>query len=272
MARTMNRILAVIDPTRSQQWALRKAVMIAKGRGGIEVLAYLAVFSNTKSSDENELREVELHRQTIWLHEALAEFSDSGVTITPIVEWHKDWPEAVISAASETTADLVIKHASGKPKSLGSSDRQLIRGVHTAVMLINRKPEAKLGTLLTALNLNAQDAVHKRLNDELIGMANQIRGVQAEADLHLVNAYPDSEHFVHPPDLAKKAGIERAHAHSKQGKPAEVIEETANAIGAELVMIGSVGRSGLSGLYIGNTAEKILDRLECDVLILGAPS
>ncbi len=114
--------------------------------------------------------------------------------------------------------------------------------------------------------------MHQRLNDELIGMANQIRGVPAEADLHLVNADPDSEHFAHPPDLAKKVGIERARAHSKQGKPAEVIEDTASTIGAELVMIGSVGRSGLSGVYIGNTAEKILGRLECDELILGAPS
>ena len=34
MANTLNRILAVIDPTRRQQWALRKAVMIAQGRQG----------------------------------------------------------------------------------------------------------------------------------------------------------------------------------------------------------------------------------------------
>lgn len=202
----------------------------------------------------------------------LAEFSDSGVTITPVVEWHENWAEAAIAAASESTADIVLKHASGKPKSLGSSDRQLIRGVRTAVMLINREAEARLGTLLVALDLNAGDAAHQRLNEDLLELANQIRGVQAEADLHVINAYPLSEHFVHPTDLAKKAGIERPRAHSKQGKPAEVIEETANTIGAELVMIGSVGRSGLSGLYIGNTAEKILSGLDCDVLILGVPS
>lgn len=39
MAHTFNPILAVIDPTRRQQWALRKAVMIAKGGEGVEVLA-----------------------------------------------------------------------------------------------------------------------------------------------------------------------------------------------------------------------------------------
>jgi universal stress protein E len=272
MAPTLNRILAVIDPTRRQQWALRKAVMIAQGRKGIEVTAYLAAFSSADAGDANELREVELHRQKLWLNELLAEHADSGVAITPIVEWQKDWAEAAIAAALESQADIVVKNASGKPKSLGSTDRQMIRGVRNAVMLINREPKAQLGTLLVALDFNASDEAHQRLNDDLLEIARRVRGVQAQAELHVVNAFPDSEFAVRPMDLAKKVGVERGRAHSKLGKPAEVIAETANTIGAELVMIGTVGRSGLSGLYIGNTAEKILGELDCDVLILGTPS
>ena len=240
-----------------------------EGRQGIEVIAYLAASSSAEAHDANELREVELHRQKLWLNELLAEFRDNGVTITPVVEWHKDWAEAVIAAAVESHADIVLKHASGKARSLGSSDRQMIRGVRNAVMLVNREPKALLGTLLVALDFNARDEAHQRLNNDLLELANRIRGVQAQAELHVVNAFPDSELAVRPIDLARKVGVERVRAHSKLGKPAEVIAETANTIGAELVMIGTVGRSGLSGLYIGNTAEKILGELDCDVLILG---
>ena len=32
--------------------------------------------------------------------------------------------------------------------------------------------------------------------------------------------------------------------------------------------MGTVGRSGITGALIGNTAEVVLDSLECDVLVL----
>lgn len=272
MIHSLNRILVVIDPTRRQQWALRKAIMIAKIRPGVEVLAYLAVYSRTKAKNTDELREVELIRQAAWLDDLLAEEGDSSVKLVPIVEWRKDWVEGAITAVRKWKADIMLKHASGKPRSLDSSDRQLIRGIPTAVMLINSEPQEKLGTLLVALDLNAESSRHRDLNEHLLELANRILGVQAEAELHVVNAFPDSEHFVHATDLARKAGIDRKRAHAILGKPVQVIEETASNIAAELVMIGTVGRRGLSGIYIGNTAEKILGDLDCDVLILGAPA
>ena len=40
------------------------------------------------------------------------------------------------------------------------------------------------------------------------------------------------------------------------------------AEGIDLVVMGSVGRSGLSGMLIGNTAERILRKLPCSVLVV----
>ena len=34
----------------------------------------------------------------------------------------------------------------------------------------------------------------------------------------------------------------------------------------DLVVLGSVSRGGIAGLLIGNTAEKVLERVECSVL------
>jgi nucleotide-binding universal stress UspA family protein len=42
----------------------------------------------------------------------------------------------------------------------------------------------------------------------------------------------------------------------------------ANAIHADLVIVGSTSRRGLSGVTVGNTAEKILSDIESDVLVL----
>ena len=44
--------------------------------------------------------------------------------------------------------------------------------------------------------------------------------------------------------------------------------KVADELDAQLVVLGSVGRTGLTAALIGNTAEHIIDRLDCDVLTL----
>ncbi len=46
----------------------------------------------------------------------------------------------------------------------------------------------------------------------------------------------------------------------------------ARTLNASIVAIGTVSRSGVKGLFIGNTAEAVLDNLNCDVLIVEPPS
>jgi universal stress protein E len=50
--------------------------------------------------------------------------------------------------------------------------------------------------------------------------------------------------------------------------PEKVIPQVAKDIDAELVIIGTVGRVGISAALIGNTAEHVIDELNCDVLAL----
>ena len=51
-----------------------------------------------------------------------------------------------------------------------------------------------------------------------------------------------------------------------RGAPEQVIEEQRRELGADVVVMGTVARTGLSGVFIGNTAENIINTLECPVL------
>ena len=51
-----------------------------------------------------------------------------------------------------------------------------------------------------------------------------------------------------------------------RGAPAQVLAEKFNELQPDLVVMGTVGRSGIAGLLIGNTAETILEQLPCSVL------
>ncbi len=53
-----------------------------------------------------------------------------------------------------------------------------------------------------------------------------------------------------------------------EGLPEEVLPDLAGELQATLMIMGCVGRTGLSAALLGNTAEHVVDRLACDMLIL----
>lgn len=262
------RILAVLDPTRNEQWALQKALSIAKNRGDTDVYAFLCVSSDAECDDLAELRSVELRRHMIWLDEILEGFDVDGINVERVVDWNDDWREAICLIAKDSDVNLVVKRASGRQKSLASSDRQLIRNLRCALLLVKHDPAREIQKALVAVDFNATDESHSKLNDAIMKLGKRIRGSIGKMELHAVSAYPESDKFIHPPDVAKTLGIDRSQAHVRQGSAYDVIPAFANKIKADLVIVGNVARRGLSGLIVGNTSEKILTDIRSDVLVL----
>ena len=52
------------------------------------------------------------------------------------------------------------------------------------------------------------------------------------------------------------------------GKPAERIVEFAEADGIDLIVVGRTGRSGVSGMFLGSTADRVVDLTRRDVLVV----
>ena len=67
---------------------------------------------------------------------------------------------------------------------------------------------------------------------------------------------------------ANQFDISVVNTHVEEGLPETVIEQVASKLDAELVILGTVGRTGFSAALIGNTAEHVIDQLNCDVLAL----
>lgn len=53
-----------------------------------------------------------------------------------------------------------------------------------------------------------------------------------------------------------------------EGDPATVITETAAEIGADLIIMGTHGRTGLARMMMGSVAEEVLRRAPCPVLTM----
>ena len=95
-----------------------------------------------------------------------------------------------------------------------------------------------------------------------------------------VDQYVDSIHATyvdrlegHIDDMNSDLGDSVArHLHSKchliKGKPLKEIPMLAEQLNVDLIVMGTVGRVGVPGFIIGNTAESILSQVKCSVLAL----
>ena len=61
------------------------------------------------------------------------------------------------------------------------------------------------------------------------------------------------------------------HVHLLKGHARDVIPKFAAKQRVELIVMGTVGRTGIPGVIIGNTAEAILNQVECSVIAVKPP-
>ncbi len=72
--------------------------------------------------------------------------------------------------------------------------------------------------------------------------------------------------------LAQAHTISEDHLYAPVGSPKEEIIEKADDIDADLILIGSHTRKGLSYMLLGSTADGVVQASKCDVLVVRAPS
>lgn len=60
----------------------------------------------------------------------------------------------------------------------------------------------------------------------------------------------------------------KPQTHLLEGSPRQDIPAISKEIKADLVVMCTVARTGISGFFMGNTAETILNQLDCSVLAI----
>jgi universal stress protein E len=67
---------------------------------------------------------------------------------------------------------------------------------------------------------------------------------------------------------AGRADVPPSNVVYLRGDVVDLLPRATKRLRADLVVMGAVSRSGLKRLFIGNSAERLLDKLECDVLVV----
>jgi len=88
------------------------------------------------------------------------------------------------------------------------------------------------------------------------------------AELHVVNAYKDSEDFPDRGLIQRMSDVPIENIHRDMGKPEDVIFDVAQKVNADFVILGTKPRHSIRAALRGNTSEKVMDRLNIDVMAL----
>jgi universal stress protein E len=164
-----------------------------------------------------------------------------------------------------------------------------MRKAPVPVLLVKDHDWPQNGQILAAVNLGVDVEEHKSLNEGITQNAQHFAKL-LHSKVHLVNSYPgtpenivieipefdptmynDSVKAHHQKEMqthSNKHHVDDTFCHVCEGLPEDVIPQLAEELDAELVVIGTIGRQGISAALIGNTAEHVIDKLNCDVLAL----
>ena len=300
---TYQNILVAIDPTTDEQKALKRAIDLAASINAcgskVNVSAFLSIFdfsyemTTILSSDERDvMRQSVIKDKELWL-EGLISDLNPNIEISSQVVWHNRPFEAIIERVIQENYDLVIKgtHQHDKFKSVvfTPTDWHILRKCPCPVLLVKEHEWPKNGNILAAINAGSDEAEHHSLNAKITADAKKLAQL-IQGNVHLVNSFPGTpvNIAIEIPEFnsneyndtmlkhheqamiahANEFDISVANTHVEEGLPETVIEQVAIKIDAELVILGTVGRTGISAALIGNTAEHVIDQLNCDVLAL----
>lgn len=294
----INHILVVLDPEHTEQIALAKAMWLAKQvEADISLLTsvyepYAANHSALDAETQLRLKAARIDSSKAWLANFVEDIQDQEIAVQTNVIWCPRLDEAVMMSLAEADYDLVIKgtdHHSLIDKLFPHCDWNILRHCPAPVMLVKSAKPWASNRILASIDATTHDEAHQRINENILDYAEHLAD-HLSTDLHLVNAVPQlalalamvpeapipsdiqpslmEEHRKACEQYAHKYSLKPQQIHIEEGETDQVVATVVEDIDADLLLVGSVGRSGLSGLLLGNSSEALVDQVLCDLLII----
>lgn len=307
MARQLRRILvAVRDLRHAPRNELRKAAAIAAASGARLELFHAITAADTRGRSagpaardigSGERAALAAHAQGC-LERFARQPPVRGLAVSCSTSWDYPPHEAIIRRATASRADLVIAatrtRGLRKRLTLRNTDWELIRHCPCPLLLVKSPRAYHKPVVLAAVDPFHAHARPANLDARVLRAAAQLAHA-LRGSLHLFHAFipiiqtasfmaseapvelsPMVERMHEEAvikvigRLAERAKIPRARRHVLLGEVPEALARATRRTRASIVVMGAVSRSALKRLFIGEAAERALDQLGCDVLVVKA--
>jgi universal stress protein E len=285
--RQLKRILvAVKSPDAGWSAAIVKATQLARAAG-----AHVELFfgADAPLASKQCLPYTEMLERLAW------EVREHDVSVSVVAHAEHPAHESILRQAESTRADLIVTDSHGgmhiAPSLLQLMDWELARLSPVPVLIVKQQRLYRRPKILAAVDPTHAYAKPLHLDARILGCGTKLCEI-LRGTLHAVHAYLPAP-FSADTSTGQAAGaalridaIAAADARAEfnrvlqktvipserryliAGHPADAIKQTVADIGVDIVVMGSMSRSGLRRLLVGNTADKLLYRLPCDLLLV----
>jgi universal stress protein E len=293
-------MVVITNPFAREQLAATKAAVVAR-RCGARVVLFNAFMipqpvADVPMDSQDEIIEAASAQRRTALR-ALAANLKLPRDTECIVRWDYPIDEAIVRQVRTTKPDLLISesHRHGRLARivLANTDWLLIRDCPCTLWFVRSRALPRNPQVLVAVDPRHTRAKPAKLDDRLLHAAQSFTQ-QLGGRVGVVHAYESFADAVpgvwrrplqpRSPErqtrrfiatttelvttLAAKYGIGADECAIRQGAAADVIAKEATRLSADVLVMGAVSRSLLTRPAIGNTAERVIDHVDCDVFIV----
>ena len=202
----------------------------------------------------------------------------------------------IIRETLERKHDLVISSADHRPgltgRMFGSTNMHLMRKCPCPVWVVKPTRKRRYTRILAAVDPSRTGPHERSLNRKLLELGSSL-AARDNGEFHVVHAWKlfgentlraggripradldgalrttRANRHRQLQGLLLDAGVQpsQARVHLLKGDPDTVIPHLVHQSKIDVIVMGTVSRSGLAGLLIGNSAENILSQVDCSVL------
>ena len=299
--RAIHRILVAVKELDGKALpAVLKAAQLARALGAsLELFHGLTtpMYADAVMAPEQVLPSFETdERQKVLRRlEAIADrLRTHGITVAVSAQWDYPAHEAIIRRAQAIKADLIVAsvHAGRHrmPWLLRLTDWDLVRASPMPVLLVKNPHPYRRSAVLAAVDPSHAHEKPLQLDKEILHVGKKLSKA-LRGGLHAVHAYAPLPVTLFPEGISpgtlvgiqddaeraaksrfslalRTARIARSRRYLIARTPIEAIAEASRKSRCAIVVMGAISRSGYKRLLIGNTAERILDELTCDIMVI----
>lgn len=286
----INRILVIVEPEQEIQLALEKAIRLARKTGAeLELLicdhnSYLEDGYYFDPHQAAILRQEHIQKNRQLLEDMATVIRQQGFKVSVDALWGNPPYRQIINKVEQSKPDLLVQSSRHHEKIsrllLSHQDWQLLRFCPCPVLLVKDKPWSDHPAFVVAVDPNHANDKPAEL-DNLLTEAGKCLAEACGGKVYLFHScyqppvsglYPvrtDVDAYrVKTESLLKAFSIPENHLRIDEREVMESLPDFLKQTDANVLVMGVVSRSAIDRFLVGSTAEKLLDHVDEDVLVI----
>jgi universal stress protein E len=255
---------------------------------------YLEAAEHLDEASLQKARQDYVTRKRAWLSTVAASLGAASIPLSVKLEWGRPLHEGITRHVLQYEPDLVLKdthhHRVIERGIFTNTDWHLIRECPAPLLLVRSGDWPEKPVVLAAVDPMHENDKPARLDHRILDTAEFMTHA-VEGELHVVHVYApmetitsiegvamlplrqinddiEAKHRQALAGLVEGRGIPANRVHLRVGDRRNEVREAARRLHANLIVMGAVSRSGLRRVFLGSTAEQLLETMPCDVLVV----